>query len=201
MKLLNTSRQKTTLTTGIYTCVKEACVKKACVKEACVKLAAAALLLSSWAVSADTYRWVDANGVVNYAEKMPRGVPSDQVTRIGNIAQKPSSSPAPQVIASNTTSTPASSPTRSGNQNRENLTAEQQRMLDRLQLAEQERQASVEQIRRENCSKSQEVLANLSAKDKIRVNMPDGSQRALPESERQERIKQAQEGVVRNCNS
>jgi len=157
-------------------------------------------------VVAETYRWVDANGVVNYAEQKPRGVASDRVTVISDskpAKSAPTASPAPAVTSTASTSsraTPASTSV-GANSRKADLTAEQQRMLEKLEQAEQERQATVAQIREQNCQRSREVLSNLSAKDKIRVNMPDGSQRALPEDERLERIRQAQDGIVRNCNS
>ncbi|MEM9623417.1 MAG: DUF4124 domain-containing protein [Pseudomonadota bacterium] len=152
-------------------------------------------------LAAETYRWIDANGVVNYAEQKPRGIPSEQVTVLGD--SKPKSRP-PVATASAATSSASNTlatPTRSAAQRTDELSDEQQAMLERLQTQELERQATMAQIRQQNCDKSRQVLANLTVRDRIRVNMPDGTQRALPEEERQERIRQAQEGIVRNCNS
>ena len=42
-----------------------------------VLLAAIPLLMG-----AEVYRWVDANGVVNYSQIKPRGVPAEQLTSI-----------------------------------------------------------------------------------------------------------------------
>ncbi len=151
-------------------------------------------------VQADTYRWVDANGVVNYAEKLPRGIPSDQVTRISDSGKTTSRAPAAPQTAVTSQPTPSSRAI-SNERRKQNLTPEQQQMLERLEQAELDRQASMAQIRQQNCQRSQEVLANLSSKDKIRVNMPDGTQRALGEDERQERIKMAQQGIVDNCDA
>ena len=67
-------------------------------------------------------------------------------------------------------------------------------MFDKLQEAEKLRQEAVVQIRQDNCQKSQRALGSLTAKARVRVNMPDGTQRMLPEEERQQRITQAQAG-------
>ncbi len=144
---------------------------------------------------ADTYRWVDDNGVVNYAERKPRGVPDSRITRVASVTTRagtsssraPSSSPAPSF-------TPQT-------QNQVELTGDQQEMLRGLQQAEVDRQAQVAQIKRDNCERSRRVLANLTAKDRIRVRSETGIERVLPEEERQEKIAAAQRGIVENCNA
>ncbi len=145
--------------------------------------------------AADTYRWVDDNGVVNYAERKPRGVPDSRITRVASVTTRagtsssraPSSSPAPSF-------TPQT-------QNQVELTGDQQEMLRGLQQAEVDRQAQVAQIKRDNCERSRRVLANLTAKDRIRVRSETGIERVLPEEERQEKIAAAQRGIVENCNA
>jgi hypothetical protein len=145
--------------------------------------------------AADTYRWVDDNGVVNYAERKPRGVPDSRITRVASVTTRagtsssraPSSSPAPSF-------TPQT-------QNQVELTGEQQEMLRGLQQAEVDRQAQVAQIKRDNCERSRRVLANLTAKDRIRVRSETGIERVLPEEERQAKIAAAQRGIVENCSA
>ncbi len=145
--------------------------------------------------AADTYRWVDDNGVVNYAERKPRGVPDSRITRVASVTTRagtsssraPSSSPAPSF-------TPQT-------QDQVELTGEQQEMLRGLQQAEVDRQAQVAQIKRDNCERSRRVLANLTAKDRIRVRSETGIERVLPEEERQAKIAAAQRGIAENCSA
>ncbi len=169
----------------------------------CNSLAFVLLFSLSTSAVADTYRWVDANGVVNYAERAPRGVPSSQVTRISaDKSSNPSStanSPSANQLATPTGASSGAATSRVPN--RDNLSAQQQEMLDRLESAEQERQTTLAQLREQNCQRSRDVLANLSSRGKIRVVLPDGTEQTLPEEERQRRIQMAQQGIVENCNS
>ena len=157
---------------------------------ACIA-AAVSLGFSALTVSADTYRWVDDKGVVNYSERKPRGVPEDRIT---TIQSSNSTAPSPTPASAQPAPTPAANSS-------SDLSADQQEMLSRLQDAEQERQQAIAQIKQDNCDKSRKALADLTAKDRVRINMPDGSQRVLGEDERQEFISQAQNGIVRNCDS
>ncbi|NKB97406.1 MAG: DUF4124 domain-containing protein [Pseudomonadales bacterium] len=153
---------------------------------------------------ADTYRWLDSNGVVNYSERKPRGVPSAQVTVVSDRATKRSSTqntnaiPVP-VVSNPTTSRTSTQPTRSAD--RENLNPSQQAMLDKLQSAEAQRQAQVEQIRMDNCRRSRRVLANLSNTGRIRVVDESGEQLVLSEDDRTQRISEAQQGIATNCDA
>lgn len=142
---------------------------------------------------AATYRWVDANGVVNYAERRPKGVPEDRITVIGDATPRPAAAPSASDSAN---LAPANSNAPADNSE---LTDEQQQRLARMQQAEQERQQKIAQAKQDNCDKSRKALADLTAKERVRINMPDGSQRILGEDERQEFIAQAQNGIVRNC--
>jgi len=72
-------------------------------------------------------------------------------------------------------------------------------MLDQLQQAEKARRDEIARIREANCTRSREVLERLSVAGRIRVNDPDGQQRVMPEEERQQRIAEAQQGIVTNC--
>ncbi len=72
-------------------------------------------------------------------------------------------------------------------------------MLDKLKQAEQARKDEIAQIREANCKRSQDVLMNLQAAGRIRVVGPDGQQVKMPEEERQQRIEEAQAGIVANC--
>ena len=149
---------------------------------------------------ADTYRWVDSNGVVNYSEHMPRGVPESQVQRISS-ARSRGGSTTRALTASTGPRQPQIQAISELNVESVDLSDNQQEMLTELEAQEMARQAQVAKIRRENCDLSRRVLANLTAKDRIRVTGADGTERALPEDERQERIGQAQRGVATNCDA
>ncbi len=160
----------------------------------CICLSAVILsALVSIPSAADTYRWVDDNGVVNYAERKPRGVPDSRITRVASVTTQggASSTPAPA-------STPAPG-FRPQTQDEVELTGDQQEMLRGLQQAEIDRQAQVAQIKKDNCERSRRVLSNLTAKDRIRVRSETGIERVLPEEERQAKIAAAQRGIVENC--
>ena len=81
------------------------------------------------------------------------------------------------------------------------LNEDQQKMLRALEAAEQQRLEQVAKIRQDNCDRSRRVLANLSAKSRIRLRGEDGTERVLGEDERQERIAAAQRGVATNCDA
>jgi hypothetical protein len=140
---------------------------------------------------AATYRWVDENGVVNYSERKPRGIDESRLTKIGDDepSRNPSVAPSPQ---------PSALPIAQA-ADEPQLSPEQQQMLADLEQKESERQTEIAKIREDNCARARRVLDNLSARSRIRVRAADGTQRALPEDERQERIAEAQRGVVENC--
>ena len=146
---------------------------------------------------ADTYRWVDDNGVVNYAERKPRGIPAERVTVIeGDSAslsvasQQPS--PAPARNYSTSTAPTSGMPA---------LDDRQQDMMAELQQNEATRQEQVAKIRKDNCERSRRVLDNLSVNNRIRVRGDDGNERVITEPERQQRIAEAQQGIVANCDA
>ena len=79
------------------------------------------------------------------------------------------------------------------------MNEDQQEMLRELQTAEADRQEQVARIRQDNCDRSRRVLNNLTAKDRVRVRDDNGIERSLPEDERQQRIADAQRGIVEFC--
>lgn len=147
--------------------------------------------------AADTYRWVDENGVVNYSERKPHGVDAELISM--SASSKPATAP---ISAAPATAPAYASSTQSGGQpGQENLSPEQQQMLAELQQNEADRQQQVEKIRQDNCERSRRVLQNLTSRGRIRINQEDGAQRVMPEEERQQRIGDAQQGIAANCDS
>ncbi len=165
---------------------------------------AAAITVGGYGVSvqADTYRWIDDNGVVNYSERKPKGVPASRVEVLSTGSSK--SSRGSRAPASNNSSVASTRPIasangRTGDVDRSNLNDEQLAMLDQLEQAEAERQARVTQIREDNCRRSRNVLTNLQTEGRIRLRDDSGTTRVMPEDERTRRIASAQEAIATNC--
>jgi hypothetical protein len=139
-------------------------------------------------MGAEIYRWVDLDGIVNFTQLKPRGVPAQQIVTSG----------------SSTVSTPAIDPLAGEPQGDQSdgdprLTPDQQQMLDDLEAAEQVRQDEIAKIKKASCSKSRNLLGRLSRTSRIRVRDNDGSERMMGEDERQQRISDAQRGISENC--
>lgn len=165
----------------------------------------------SLTASAATYRWIDDNGVVNYSERKPKDVPESRVTLVSADVKTRSrgrtrqTSPDEVPLASNsgTPARPRNTPPAAVPElpQKADLSADQQAMLEKLQQAEAERQATVAQIRNDNCDRSRRVLSNLSQNGRLKVNGRDGNVRVMSEEERQQGIKDAQRGIAENCTS
>jgi hypothetical protein len=134
-------------------------------------------------MGAEVYRWVDGNGVVNYSQNKPQGVAVQQIiTRSGG----------PSIVSD------ASDPATAGTGE---LTAEQRRMRNELDAAENQRRQEMAQITQENCTLARDTLEKLTVRNRVTETDASGTKRVLPEEERQERIKQAQDAIVENCTS
>jgi len=146
---------------------------------------------------ADTYRWVDDNGIVNFAERKPRGIPDERVSVVeGDNAGSAASNRRPSTTPLDTLAVPTA-PTGS----LPKLDDRQQQMMAELQQNEATRQEQVTKIRKDNCERSRRVLDNLSVNNRIRVRADDGGERVITEQERQQRITEAQQGIVANCDA
>jgi Domain of unknown function (DUF4124) len=135
-------------------------------------------------MGADIYRYVDANGVVNYVQQLPYGVQGERIKTVAG---------APSVAESATAPAPKAD-------EQPPLDPKQQAMLDDLKKADQARKDEIARIRDANCTRSREVLEKLTTYGHLRVTEPDGQQRKMPEEEREQRIAEAQKGIVTNCN-
>jgi hypothetical protein len=157
--------------------------------------------------SAATYRWLDDNGIVNYSERKPKDVPESRVTLVSRDVKTRSGSRARQTrqdevtLASNTRTRTAPPTTVPELPQKADLSADQQAMLEKLQQAEAERQATVAQIKNDNCDRSRRVLSNLSQNARLKVSGKDGTVRVMSEEERQKGISDAQRGIAENCTS
>ncbi len=134
-------------------------------------------------MGSEIYRYVDANGVVTYAQQLPYGVKGEQIHTVDGA-------PSVAVVAVPPKTEKPAEPA---------LSPQQQAMLDKLKQAEVARKDEIARIREANCTRSKEVLAKLSSAGRIRVKDADGQEVKMPEDERQSRIAEAQRGIVANC--
>ena len=144
-------------------------------------------------MGADVYRWVDANGVVNYAQQKPQNVASERITadtgeRVEDEAPTPSA--------------PAATPTPDGAQPpTDRLTDAQREALQGLQATDQARRDELAAIRKANCDRARGVLQRLETYGRLRVRDANGNESAMTEEDREQRVTEAQQGVVENCES
>jgi len=140
-------------------------------------------------MGAAVYRWVDDKGVINYSQQKPEGVNAE---RIDATSGKKMDEPAPAPAVESTPSAGAQPPDA-------RLSAAQREALAGLQAAEQARQEEVAHIRKANCERARGVLERLNASGRIRVRDAEGNESVMAEDERQQRVAEAQRGVVENC--
>lgn len=175
------------------------------------RCAAAALLavasVAPLAAAAEeaVYRWVDASGVVHFSQVAPQGFAYERVTpgsrgrpvaraTLSNPRAQPSPSgigrpaaPSPQPSAD-----PADAPAAA-------LTETQRQLQQELEQEAQERLGEVRALREANCAQAREQFRQFTTYARIRVSDESGAARVLSEEERQQRIDEAQEAIVLNC--
>jgi hypothetical protein len=142
-------------------------------------LAAMPLLLG-----ADVYRWVDADGIVNYSQRKPEGVSSDRLrAATGEPVRADAPAPAPAPA-------PSGQPAADGAGGRPGNVEPQPAAPSPQELARQ---------RADACDSARAVLEQLTSRGRVRIRDEDGSARMLTEEERQERIAHAQGSVASFC--
>ena len=150
-----------------------------------------AIAIVTDSLHAEIYRWVDDDGIVNFAQRRPLNT---EAIMLGKPAKKRSSGKSSETI--NTSPLQSDQPAA-----QLKLSAEQREMYSALQEKEADRQAEINRIRASNCKRSRTLLQRLSANGRIRIRASDGDERNLPDEERIDRISQAQQAIVKNCNS
>jgi hypothetical protein len=153
----------------------------------------------------DYYVWVDENGVTNYAERDPKGIQAQHVTkdrrfgerydepdqrgsRPGAVSPEPGGSrPGATEPESPSTTQPAAQT--SGDVDPDALIAEES-----AKIAEQ-----IAKVKGENCDIGKRNLAQLQAFSRIRVTGDDGQERVLTDAERQAQIDEARQIIRDNC--
>ena len=161
-------------------------------------LCLAAFSLGTTPAFAETYTWVDEQGVRNYSQRKPRNVPDAMISVVQSRAAQPSSGAIDAPQATNQPAQPELVQATTFEANPE-LTPEQQSMLQDLNAAQEQRNAEIAKIRQDNCQISRQVLSNLTAGPRIRVRDASGAPIVMPEDERQQRIRDAQQAIVENC--
>ena len=104
-------------------------------------------------MGAEIYRWVDLDGIVNFTQLKPRGVPAQQI-----VTGKHST------IVTEAIDPLDGEPLGGQSNNGVRLTPEQQQMLDDLEAAEQVRQDEIAKIKKASCSKSRNLLGRYRAR-------------------------------------
>lgn len=156
----------------------------------------AGLMLTTIAGSAhgEIYRWVDADGVVNYTEHRPT---DQEATEVRSAFGKRRGSRYRQFAApvASTTPPPASTSTP------QTVSSRRQQLLDALEANERKRQSVVAEVRQKNCSSSKRLLAKLQQSGRIRLRDESGREVAISDEDRAARIRTAQENIANNCES
>lgn len=172
---------------------------------ACVLAFAAVLTGSPVHAAEEIYRWVDAAGVIHYTQVAPREGEWQRVTPGTHAARRAPTLDNPRAretagAAGSASSTASPAPQDSGAQDEPpQLSEQQQAMQQRLEEQAAERLADLEQARRENCKKAREQFQQFTTYARIRVEDEGGGTRVLGEEERQQRIAEAREAIVLNC--
>lgn len=165
-------------------------------------LSIVSMLCTVWApeVSADVYRWVEADGTVNYGERAPK---DREYTVVSRSAPSKAGSRIIDRTASGVTTPSAAPRTAGGNPlpDEANMSDRQKAMLSEIQAAEAARLAAVNKMRKSNCETSKRTLSNLQTRGRIRVRNDAGEETAMTDEDRAERIRQAQQSVLANCDS
>ena len=159
----------------------------------------AGLLLAA-AASAQTYKWVDKNGRVQYGDTPPPGVnaaPMRSVPRAAPPAPAAASSPAAKPDDAKTAAAKKSGP----------LTpAEQEAEYRRRQLEaqkEQEKQAAASKeasVKKDNCERAQEYLRTLDSGQRISRTDAKGERTFLEDADIAREKSQARQNVQTWCN-
>ena len=171
---------------------------------ACILALAATFTASPVGSAEKIYRWVDADGVVHYTQVAPRQGQWERVTPGAHAANRREPTlDNPRALEAGDADSPddaSAEPQNAGETDeRLRLSESQQAMQQRLEDQAAERLAELERKRREDCERARAQFQQLTTYSRIRIEGEDGGTRVLGEEERQERIDQAREAVVLNC--
>ncbi|MFW9082569.1 DUF4124 domain-containing protein [Pseudomonas sp. P2757] len=126
--------------------------------------------LSPWCMAGQIYKWVDAQGVTHFDAQPPQGQPSTSIQTPSPPAIKPPAMPGSSTIGD-------------------------QKAIDgkvKEQVAEQQAQLKV------FCDQARTNLAQLQNNPRLREEV-GGELRRLSDTQRQERVTEAQKQIAENC--
>ncbi|MDO9624444.1 MAG: DUF4124 domain-containing protein [Pseudomonas sp.] len=132
------------------------------------------LALSASAMASQVYKWVDAQGVTHFGAQPPQG---QQATTINTASPPPK------------TAKPEAAPTF------ESIADPEQAAIDE---SVKRAVATQEAERKKYCESTRTNLAQLQNNPRVRVEV-DGEVRRLNEEERQQRISEAKQAIIKNC--
>ena len=136
------------------------------------------LILGAQPLAAETYKWVNEDGVVTYSQTPP---PNQEAERIK--------------LRSPTQDDAQSSQTRLDNLRQQLADSAEDRALKKQ---EQQKTDETQKLKRQNCEAAQSNLRKLEAMGTRIVNT-DGEYRRLPEEERQKLMEQEKAHIKANC--
>lgn len=138
------------------------------------------LALSSFAMAAPIYKWVDAEGVTHFGAQPPQGAQATTVNT--QTAPPPDNFPLPPSTPAPTIQKKPADP-------------EQKAIDDKVK----QQVAKEEAERKQFCEETRNNLAQLKNNPRVRVDEGKGELRRLGEEERQERIAKAEKAIQENC--
>lgn len=145
-----------------------------------------AMCMVSLASAQDIYRWVDANGVVQYSDRPPPDAQAAEVT----VPTRNSTTPeAPTADATATTAEQTGGEKTTDAPSEPRLTPEQQ--------------AEIARVRAENCKRGRSNLRYLETNPPVRllVKQDDGSVARMTEEGHARRMASARQMIAENCSN
>jgi hypothetical protein len=136
--------------------------------------AAALLAVLPLLMGAGVYRWVDADGVVNFSQREPAGVAAHRVA--ADPAPRPGVAP-PQASADPATAAPPAD-------------AAGPAAPDAKEVA---------RLLRADCEAARGLLEQLTSRGRVRIRGADGVEQMMPEEERQHRIEETRRAIAAHC--
>jgi hypothetical protein len=148
-----------------------------------------ALSLFVHAVSAaEYYTWIDDQGVTNYAERNPAGYEAEHVTRAHRFGSRMRQEP--QAVAPEPAEEEASAAGEVGTD------------VDPQELIAAERQQYEQALAEErafNCNVGKQNLARLSTFARVRIKDANGEERVMTENEMNDKKRESEELIRKNC--
>ncbi len=160
------------------------------------------LCCATGSVQAEIFRWVDANGVVNYTQQKPQGVEAVVLGKGGDRARvryaPATPEPSSETATSESTATTGSRELQPAERQAE-LNEAQRAKLAQLKADQAKAEAKLAADKQANCKQAESMLSQLTERSRIRLRGEDGSERVIGEDERQDRISRAQLTIAENC--